>query len=121
MLLSLAGLQWAWSQNSNTWIALWLASLRNADGTKRFDVAALNSIPIGGYVLSILSMFFFAWASDKTGRRLTFFNVQMSILLVGLIGLTAWPAAFEAKMFFFFLLWMSNSAGPILVVSSRLL
>jgi len=39
---------WSWSQNSNTWIILFLKAAKNADGTKRFSVSELNAIPIGG-------------------------------------------------------------------------
>lgn len=39
-----------WSQNSNTWITLWLKAVKNIDGTNRFGISELNAIPIGGYV-----------------------------------------------------------------------
>lgn len=39
------------------------------------------------------------------------------ITLVGCIILSAWPASFGVKMVGYFLLWLNNSGGPILIVS----
>lgn len=49
---------------------------KNADGTKRFDVAEMNAIPIAGYVLQILAMLVFAWLSSRTGWRASWVVVQ---------------------------------------------
>lgn len=38
------------------------------------------------------------------------------ITLVGCIILSAWPASFGVKMVGYFLLWLNNSGGPILIV-----
>ena len=39
------------------------------------------------------------------------------ITAIGLIILTVWPPSFGVKMVGYFLLWTSNAAGPILIVS----
>jgi hypothetical protein len=39
---------WSWSQNANVWFALFLKSVKNSDGTARFSVPQINTIPIGG-------------------------------------------------------------------------
>lgn len=130
---------WSWSQNSNSWIILFLKAVKNADGTKRFSIPELNAIPIGGCksadrftnerranlvpfpsldVLQIFAMLFFAWLSDKTGHRATLVIVQQVTLLIGTITLSVWPASFGVKMWAYFMLWLSNAAGPTLVVSS---
>jgi len=38
------------------------------------------------------------------------------ITLVGCIILSAWPTSFGVKMVGYFLLWLNNSGGPILIV-----
>ena len=38
------------------------------------------------------------------------------ITLIGCIILSIWPASFGVKMVGYFLLWMNNSGGPILIV-----
>lgn len=106
---------WSWSQNANTWIILYLKALKNADGTKRFSVQEINAIPIGGYALQLIAMLLFAWLSSRTGWRATWIVVQMCLFLVGSIILSVWPAGFGIKMVGFFFLWVSNSAGPILL------
>jgi hypothetical protein len=43
-------------------------------------------------------------------------DVQV-ITFVGCIILSAWPASFGLKMLGYFLLWLNNAGGPILIVS----
>lgn len=90
---------------------------KNSDGSKRFTIAELNAIPIGGYALQLLAMLLFAWLSSKTGWRAIWIWAQMGLTAIGLIILCAWPASFGVKMVGYFLLWTSNAAGPILIVS----
>ena len=99
----------------------------------------MNAIPIGGYALQMIAMVVFAWLSSRTGWRATWIWIQMvrrldqddlgcrlsevgadpqGITAIGLIILTIWPPSFGVKMVGYFLLWTSNAAGPILIVSS---
>lgn len=39
---------WGWSQNSSTWIILFLKAQLNPDGTHQFGISERNAIPIGG-------------------------------------------------------------------------
>jgi ACS family pantothenate transporter-like MFS transporter len=130
---------WTWSQNSNSWIILFLKAQLNPDGTKRFGVSELNAIPIGGCkfllrsqlnqlndtdflrlalpdVLQIIVMLGYGWLSDRTGWRAGLVVVQELTLAFGAIILACWPSSFGFKMFAYFTLWLSNAAGPILVV-----
>ena len=131
---------WTWSQNANSWITLFLKSVKNADGTKRFTVSELNAIPIGGCrsspallvncsnqradsrssrpssdVLQIVVMLAIAWLSDRKGWRASLVIVQEVTLLIGAIILSVWPASFGLKMFGFYILYLSCAGGPILV------
>lgn len=52
-------------------------ALKNADGTKRFNISQMNAIPIGGYALQMIAMVVFAWLSSRTGWRATWIWIQM--------------------------------------------
>ncbi|CED85468.1 Permease of the major facilitator superfamily [Phaffia rhodozyma] len=106
---------WSWAQNSNSWIVLFLKAEKNADGTKRFGISQLNMIPIIGYAIQMVAMVGCAWGSGRTGKRWLWIFGQMLTMLVGLIILVIWPKAFSAKMVGYYLLWLSNGVGPILV------
>ncbi|KAL7413815.1 putative transporter [Mrakia frigida] len=104
-----------WSQNSNTWITLWLKAVKNVDGTNRFGISELNAIPIGGYVLQIIAMFAFAWASGRFGGRYGWIVAQQMTLVVGNIILSVWPESFAVKMLGFYILWLNHAAGAIMI------
>ena len=76
------------SQNSNTWISLMLKAERTSTGAKRFGITQLNVIPIPGYVLQMLAMFAFAWASGRFGGRYIWIMIQLGTLVVGNIILS---------------------------------
>ncbi|CED85583.1 Permease of the major facilitator superfamily [Phaffia rhodozyma] len=114
-VFGLAYVGWTETQNANTWIILFLKAAKNANGTTRFSVSQLNLIPIGGYVLQIIVMVGCAWGSGRTGRKLEWIVGQMTTMLIGTIILSIWPASFETKMVGYYLLWMSNGVGPILI------
>ncbi|KAK4686779.1 bacterial leucyl aminopeptidase, partial [Tremellales sp. Uapishka_1] len=96
---------------------LWglMTAATNAEGTKRFGISQLNAIPIGGYALQLIAMLIFGWLSSRTGWRATWIIIQQVILLFGAIILSVWPPSFGFKMFGYFLLWLSNATGPILI------
>ena len=52
-------------------------AVKNADGTKRFNVSQMNAIPIGGYALQMIAMVLFAWLSSRTGWRATWIWIQL--------------------------------------------
>ncbi|GHJ89178.1 hypothetical protein NliqN6_5580 [Naganishia liquefaciens] len=106
---------WSFSQDSNGWFVLFLKSVKNADGSKRFSVAEINAISIPAYALMLLAMLAFAYVHSRTGWHTTWVVVQETTLLIGVIILTIWPQAFATKMVAFFLLFCSNAVGPILI------
>lgn len=106
---------WSWSQDANTWFSLFLKSVTNADGSKLFSNNQLTAIPIGGYVMQIVSMVIWAYLSDKQQRRCRYIVIQQVTTLVGTIILSTWPANFGLKMFAYFFLYLSNAAGPLII------
>lgn len=69
-------------------------------------------------VLQIIFTIAFGWLSDRTNWRASLVVVQEVTLAFGAIILACWPSSFGFKMFAYFTLWLSNAAGPILIVSS---
>jgi ACS family pantothenate transporter-like MFS transporter len=90
--------------------------VKNPDGSHRFGISEINAIPIGGYALQLIAMLLFAWLSSRTGTRARWIIIQMVITLIGCLILSAWPASFGLKMVGYFLLWLNNAGGPILIV-----
>ena len=97
-LLFLAYAPWGWAQWANFYFNLFLDSLKNADGSKRYSVSQVTSIPIGAYSISIASALFFGSLSDRLQMRwqlAIFINV---IQLICTSILAAWPASDGLKM-----------------------
>ena len=51
-------------------------SVKNGDGTKRFDVAEINAISIPAYALMLVAMLIFAYLHSVTGWHTTWILVQ---------------------------------------------
>lgn len=97
-LLFLSYAPWGWAQWANFYFNLFLDSLKNVDGSKRFSVSQVTSIPIGAYGISIASALLFASLSDRLQMRwqlAIFINV---IQLICTSILAAWPANDNLKM-----------------------
>lgn len=97
-LLFLAYAPWGWAQWANFYFNLFLDSLTNGDGSKRFSVSQVTSIPIGAYGISIASAILFASLSDRLQMR---WQLAIFINLVQLFCtsvLAAWPASDDFKI-----------------------
>jgi len=97
-LLFLAYAPWAWAQWANFYFNLFLDSLTNADGSKRFSVSQVTSIPIGAYGISIASAIIFASLSDRLQMRwqLAIFINMVQLFCTSILA--AWPASDDLKM-----------------------
>jgi len=97
-LLFLAYAPWGWAQWANFYFNLFLDSLTNADGSKRFSVSQVTSIPIGAYGISIASAILFASLSDRLQMRWQLAMFINGIQLICTAILAAWPASDNLKM-----------------------
>jgi ACS family pantothenate transporter-like MFS transporter len=97
-LLFLAYAPWGWAQWANFYFNLFLDSLTNADGSKRFSVSQVTSIPIGAYGISIASAILFASLSDRLQMRWQLALFINTVQLVCTSILAAWPASDGLKM-----------------------
>ncbi|KAH8806754.1 putative transporter [Flagelloscypha sp. PMI_526] len=114
-LFTIAFTSYLFSTDSTMWMQLWLKSETSSDGTPRFSVEEINIIPIGGYVIMIVSMLFTTNLSDRTGNRVRYIVVQQLIVVVGNIVLSMWPSSFGWKMFTFLTLFCTYASGNIMI------
>ncbi|KAH8845166.1 hypothetical protein MCOR21_010576 [Pyricularia oryzae] len=74
------------------YFGVFLKSLKNADGTPRWNVTEVNGIPIGGSGVSIVALLIFTNLSDLFQSRWTIFMAQAIIGLFATIYMTVWTA-----------------------------
>lgn len=115
-LLFLAYSPWAWAQWTNFYFNLFLDSLKNADGSKRFSVSQVTSIPIGAYGISIASAIMFASLSDRLQMRWQLAIFVNCVQLFCTSVLAAWPASDDLKMAAF-LISFSTVINETLIMS----
>ncbi|KAF4468692.1 major facilitator superfamily transporter [Fusarium albosuccineum] len=70
---------------------LWLKSLTNPDGTKRYSVAMLNYLPIIGQAAQLAAEVLYSSASDYFGKRLPFLLLHSTVNITSLAILVVRP------------------------------
>ncbi|KAJ5322877.1 hypothetical protein N7452_011166 [Penicillium brevicompactum] len=103
----------AWAIGSgitpSSYFNLWLKSLKNPDGTKRYSVGMLNYLPIAGQALQLVAELLFSGFSDYLGTRLPFLLLQSVISITSLIILIIRPGNEHAYMAG----WYLNYVGAV--------
>ncbi|KAJ6019623.1 hypothetical protein N7522_001690 [Penicillium canescens] len=101
----------AWSigtnQTPSNYFNLWLKSLKNPDGTRKYSVAMLNYLPIAGQAIQLVAELLFSGFSDYLGTRLPFLLLHSTINITSLIILVIRPASESAYM----VGWYMNYVG----------
>lgn len=114
-LIFLAYAPWGWAQQTNAYFNLFLDSLRNPDGSKRFSVTEVSNIPVGAYGISIFSAILFASLSDRLQMRWQLAIFVNAIQLVCASILAAWPASDGLKMAAFLLSFTTVINEPLIM------
>ncbi|KAF4959213.1 hypothetical protein FSARC_10804 [Fusarium sarcochroum] len=70
---------------------LWLKSLTNADGTKKYSVAMLNYLPIIGQASQLAAEIIYSGTSDYFGKRLPFLLIHSTVNITSLAILIVRP------------------------------
>ncbi|WVQ83688.1 hypothetical protein IAT38_005831 [Cryptococcus sp. DSM 104549] len=83
---------------------LWLKSLKNSDGTKRYTVSQLNTIPIAGTCITIVSLLTVLAISDKFRVQWPFLIAVCTIGLIFTSILAAWTVSDSVKFASFLVL-----------------
>ncbi|CDM36455.1 hypothetical protein DTO013E5_6888 [Penicillium roqueforti] len=103
----------SWSIGTGTtpanYFNLWLKSLKNPDGTKKYSVAMLNYLPIAGQAIQLVAELLFSGFSDYLGTRLPFLLLHSVINITSLIILIIRPANEHAYM----VGWYMNYIGAV--------
>ncbi|KAJ7769037.1 putative allantoate permease [Mycena olivaceomarginata] len=79
--------------------SLFLKSLKNADGSVRWDVSAINVIPIGGQGIQVAFVWIWALLSDTLRTRHWLIVAQAVIGLIPAIIMSIWNVPLSAKYF----------------------
>ncbi|WWC85869.1 uncharacterized protein L201_000736 [Kwoniella dendrophila CBS 6074] len=100
------------AQASYQYFNLWLKSLVNADGTKRWSVAQINAIPIGGGAITIVCVWFWGFVSDYFQTRWIPVIVQACIGIIPGIIMSIWKVSDGAKYFSYFVCFLTLATAP---------
>lgn len=114
-LLLLAYMPWDLGLNATSYITLWLKSVENPDHSAKYSVRQVNLIPIGGYVIGAISMIVITKFADVTQKRIHALVFQQTCGIIGCIVLSIWPSSLGLKYFGFFIMYIVQSTGAILM------
>ncbi|WVQ80950.1 hypothetical protein IAT38_003057 [Cryptococcus sp. DSM 104549] len=99
-------------QGGYNYFNLWLKSLVNPDGSKRWTVAQINAIPIGGGAINIVMIWSWGFISDYFQTRWIPVVVQAAIGLIPGIIMSIWNVSDNAKYFSYFACYLSLATAP---------
>lgn len=113
--LLLAYMPWDLGLNATSYINLWLQSVTNPDGSKKYSVEQINIIPIAGYITGAIGMIVITKVADITRKRIHALIFQQLIGIFGCIILSIWPRSLALKYIGFFVMFLVQSTGAILM------
>ncbi|CAI6336648.1 unnamed protein product [Periconia digitata] len=103
----------SWSIGANfqpsTYFNLWLKSLTNSDGTRKYSVSMLNYLPIAGQASQLVASLLFCGLSDFFQTRLPFLILHSAINITSLVILIIRPENEQAYM----VGWYLNYIGAV--------
>lgn len=85
------------AQAGYSYFNLWLKSLTNADGTKRWSTNDVLVIPIGGNAIAVVLVWVCGWISDRLGTRHMVVFIQAIVGLIPAIIMSIWNVSDAAK------------------------
>ncbi|KZF23089.1 MFS general substrate transporter [Xylona heveae TC161] len=102
------------------YFSLFLKSLKNPDGTKRWSVEEVNVIPIGGGAMNVVFVWVWAFLSDWLRTRWTLIIAQAIIALVPTIIMSIWTrhpdtVGLGAAYASYFILYMTLGTAPLIM------
>ncbi|CCH44005.1 putative transporter SEO1 [Wickerhamomyces ciferrii] len=91
---------------------LYLKSLKNSDGSKTYTISQLNTIPIGGNALQIISLILFTKLASIFGHSLEFIIFQGLLAFFANVSLAVWPSSRSYQHACFFIMQFTEAIGP---------
>ncbi|KAM5351001.1 hypothetical protein ACJ41O_003724 [Fusarium nematophilum] len=105
----------AWSHRANSYFVLFLESLTDSEGNRRYSTYQVNVLPLGGYALQILTNLVLNGLSDWKHWRWQISIGSAFSYGVMLSVLCGWPSDDKVVMVFYFLTYATNAGGPSLM------
>ncbi|KAJ4555374.1 hypothetical protein HRR80_003079 [Exophiala dermatitidis] len=101
------------------YFALFLKSIKNEDGTRRWTTSQVNSIPIGGGAIQVLFVWIWAFLSDILRTRWTLIVVQGLIGIMTCIIMSIWTShpnsvSLSAAYASYFLSYITLGTAPLI-------
>ncbi|KAJ7126191.1 retrograde regulation protein 2 [Mycena epipterygia] len=96
------------------YFSLFLKSLKNADGSARWDISDINVIPIGGQAIQVVFVWTWALLSDALQTRYWLIIAQAVIGLIPCIIMSVWNVPLSAKYFSYFINYIVLGTAPLI-------
>ncbi|KAK7408834.1 hypothetical protein QQX98_009020 [Neonectria punicea] len=102
----------AWGHRANSYFVLYLESLVDAEGNRRYSTYQVNVLPLGGYALQILTNLVLNWLSDYKHWRWQISIGSAFCYGIILCVLCAWPSDYKVVLGFYFLTYATSAGSP---------
>ena len=105
----------AWAHRANAYFVLYLESILDADGNRKYGTYEVNIIPLGGYALQIVTSIGLNALSDWKHWRWQVSVGSAFFHAIFLAVLSGWPSDDKVILAFYFLTYATNAGGPSLM------
>ena len=105
----------AWAHRANSYFVLYLESILDADGNRKYSTYQVNILPLGGYALQILTSLVFNALSDWKHWRWQVSVGSNFASVIFLAVLSGWPSNDKVILAFYFLTYGTNAGIPSLM------
>lgn len=105
----------AWSSRANSYFVLYLETIKDSAGNRKYSTYDVNILPLGGYALQIATSIAFNWLSDKKFWRwqIAVFSSAASAIILAVLA--SWPSSDRTILTFYFLTYATNAGNPSLM------
>jgi sugar phosphate permease len=105
----------AWAHRANAYFVLYLESILDADGNRKYGVYEVNILPLGGYALQIVTSIGLNALSDWKHWRWQVSVGSAFFHAIFLAVLSGWPSDDHVILAFYFLTYATAAGGPSLM------
>jgi ACS family pantothenate transporter-like MFS transporter len=105
----------AWSSRANSYFVLYLESIKDSAGNRKYSTYEVNILPLGGYALQIATSIAFNWLSDYKHWRWQIAVGSSIASAIVLAVLSCWPSSDKTILTFYFLTYATNAGNPSLM------
>lgn len=105
----------AWAHRANAYFVLYLESIKNPDGSRKYSTYQVNILPLGGYALQIATSIGLNALSDWKHWRWQVSVASNAVSVLFLAVLSGWPKNDKVLLAFYFLTYGTNAGNPSLM------